>query len=117
MELQAIDEAPYYTFASRFFCQQGHQLDKDVFHYVYNVLEGHTWYVQSVLKQLYADGEDVVTERQADEAIRQLVQDNNAYYETIFSLLPEKQQNCSTPLPMRDMSQRRTADSSSLATG
>ena len=92
MELQAIDEAPYYTFASRFFCQQGHQLDKDVFHYFYNMLEGHTWYVQSVLKQLYADGEDVVTERQADEAIRQLVQDNNAYYETIFSLLPEKQQ-------------------------
>ena len=92
MELQAIDEAPYYTFAGRFFRKQGHQLDKDVFHYFYNMLEGHTWYVQSVLKQLYADGEDVVTERQADEAIRQLVQDNNAYYETIFSLLPEKQQ-------------------------
>lgn len=92
MELQAIDEAPYYTFASHFFRQQGHQLDKDVFHYFYNMLEGHTWYVQSVLKQLYADGEDVVTEHQADEAIRQLVQDNNAYYETIFSLLPEKQQ-------------------------
>ena len=79
MELQAIDEAPYYTFASRFFRKQGHQLDKDVFHYFYNMLEGHTWYVQSVLKQLYADDEDVVTEHQADEAIRQLVQDNNAY--------------------------------------
>ena len=92
MELQAIDETPYYTFACRFFRQQGHELDKDVFHYFYNMLEGHTWYMQSVLKQLYADGEDVVTEHQADEAIRQLVQDNNAYYETIFSLLPEKQQ-------------------------
>lgn len=93
MELQAIDEAFLITrlrVASS--GSKGIRLDKDVFHYFYNMLEGHTWYVQSVLKQLYADGEDVVTERQADEAIRQLVQDNNAYYETIFSLLPEKQQ-------------------------
>ena len=92
MELTAIAEEPYYAFARRFFHQQGHQLAKDVFHYVYRMLEGHTWYMQSVLKQLYAVAEDVVTDGQADEAVRQLVQDNNAYYETIFSLLPEKQQ-------------------------
>ena len=92
MELTAIAEEPYYAFARRFFHQQGHQLAKDVFHYVYRMLEGHTWYIQSVLKQLYAVAEDVVTDGQADEAVRQLVQDNNAYYETIFSLLPEKQQ-------------------------
>ena len=87
MELQAIDEAPYYTFASRFFRKQGHQLDKDVFHYFYNMLEGHTWYVQSVLKQLYADDEDVVTEHQADEAIRQLVQDKLTSASSVSSSL------------------------------
>lgn len=92
MELSAIGENPYYHFAAHFFEQQGHQFHKQAFHHIYEKLEGHTWYVQSVLKQLYSYDKDVVDDRQADEAIRQLVMDNNIYYETILSLLPEKQQ-------------------------
>ncbi len=92
MEIEAIGEESYYAFATKFFKERHLSIDATVFHYLYDNLEGHTWYMQSVLNQLYTGSEDVTTTEQVDRAFHQLVMSNNGYYETILTLLPEKQQ-------------------------
>lgn len=92
IEIGAIGEKSYYSFAAKFFKARHLSFDDAVFHYLYDNLEGHTWYMQSVLNQLYAESKDVTTTEQIDQAFHQLVMSNDGYYETILTLLPEKQQ-------------------------
>ncbi|MDY6348089.1 MAG: ATP-binding protein [Bacteroidales bacterium] len=51
--LGVIDEAKYLAFANGFFAKQKRKMDPDVFHGLYQLVDGQTWYVQSVLHQLY----------------------------------------------------------------
>lgn len=92
MNLSAISEPAYYNFADRFFQSAHLSLSREAFHLCYEKLEGHTWYVQSVLKVVFGHGESVADESPFKDAIHELVQDNTPSYETILSLLPERQQ-------------------------
>lgn len=52
--LEAIPEDVYCRFASRLFSQAGKQISNEAFARVYGLFEGHTWYVQRMLNELYA---------------------------------------------------------------
>lgn len=52
--LDAIRYDSYLSFAKNHFKQSGKVIDDDCFQGVYNLFEGHTWYVQRILNELYA---------------------------------------------------------------
>lgn len=49
-----IDKEEYYNFASKHFANDGRTIPKECFDLIYNTFEGHTWYVQRILNELYA---------------------------------------------------------------
>lgn len=51
--LYAIDKKAYYEFANGWMKKVGIVLSKEIFFALYDRLEGHTWYMQSVLNRLY----------------------------------------------------------------
>lgn len=92
MSLQPIDRNSYFAFAAKFFKGKGGTLNREVFHYIYDVFDGGTWYVQTILNRLYnLNGE---ADRQAAaNSIRQVVEENALVYQTLTSLLPNQQLN------------------------
>lgn len=52
--LEPIDKAEYCLFAKRHFSDAGKELSDDCFNRMYDALEGHTWFIQRLLNELYA---------------------------------------------------------------
>lgn len=84
LSIGPIDRGKYYAFASGFFKKAGRDLPEEVFNSVYDMYEGHTWYVQKVLNKLYGyrtreiDGSIVLI------AVREILSDNEYYYQSIL---------------------------------
>ena len=55
MYLNAIDREIYYNFARKHFNEAGKEINKPCFNGIYDTYEGHTWYIQHLLNQLYQD--------------------------------------------------------------
>ena len=52
--LDAIDYENYLDFSEKHFIDAGKRLAEDCFKRVYELFEGHTWYVQRLMNELYA---------------------------------------------------------------
>ncbi len=52
--LEAIDYDKYLDFSKKHFEDAGKRLTDDCFKRVYDLFEGHTWYVQRLMNELYA---------------------------------------------------------------
>ncbi|MBR1577731.1 MAG: ATP-binding protein [Bacteroidales bacterium] len=52
--LEAIPQEAYLRFASRHFNEAGKRISHEAFRRIYGLFEGHTWYVQRMLNELYA---------------------------------------------------------------
>ncbi|MCL1974001.1 MAG: ATP-binding protein [Bacteroidetes bacterium] len=52
LSIDKIDREVYYQFASRFFGAK-RPLTLEIFLYIYDEFEGHTWYIQMILNRLY----------------------------------------------------------------
>ena len=89
MPLDVIDENAYYDFAESFFRKAGKRLDRDVFRALYRRFDGITWYVQALLWDFYASGEDILRLSQLDEAVRQRVMSNEYDQQRLISILPD----------------------------
>ncbi len=85
MSLGVIDREAYFRFAASFFRKAGKILPQETFAAAYDRFEGITWYVQSVMKVLYAS--DVVrpTEEDVAAVVSQLVEENAMNYGFILS--------------------------------
>ena len=79
----AIDEASYFSFAGAFLKEQGRDLPKDVFHKLYGQFEGHTWYIQKVLNQIYEMAGRPINEELVREAVRTIIDENAYYYQML----------------------------------
>ena len=93
--LEAIDKKVYYEFASEKFIEADKRLCEDCFNRMYDALDGHTWYIQRLLNEMYATvdkGEKAgITELNgAMQHIHRL--DRRSYEESIQQLSnPQKQ--------------------------
>lgn len=56
LSLQPVDRAAYSEFAGAFFAKARKPFDADAFDRLYDRFDGVTWYVQMVLRKLWADG-------------------------------------------------------------
>ena len=85
MSLDVIDRQAYFRFAASFFRKAGRILPEETFVAAYERFEGITWYVQSVMKMLYASGVARPTEKDVVGAVGHLVDENAMNYGFILS--------------------------------
>lgn len=55
LSIGKIDKNEYYRFGAGFFQKQGRDLEQEVFDYLYDEFDGHTWYIQVLLNRLYGN--------------------------------------------------------------
>ena len=89
MPLDVIPEDAYYKFASAFFAKKGLALERSVFHALYTRFDGITWYVQAMLWEFYASGEDVRDMEQLDAAVARRVRSCEYDQQRIMEILPD----------------------------
>lgn len=91
--LDPIDKELYCHFACNQFKKAGKTLDKDCFLWTYDLLEGHTWYVQRVMNELFAwtSAGEVAVRETAPVVVDYIVKANARAYEEQFSRLPAAQ--------------------------
>ncbi len=85
MSLDVIDRSDYFHFAASFFRKAGRILPEETFVAAYDRFEGITWYVQSVMKALYASEVARPTKKDVIAAIAHLVEENAMNYGFILS--------------------------------
>ena len=85
ISLGVINRETYFRFASELFRKGNRILPEATFDYVYDRFEGITWYVQAVMKELYARGIVRPTAAEAAEAIIALLEENTTNYGYILS--------------------------------
>ena len=59
INITKIDREEYAKFASRYFALKDIKLPEKVFNYIYDLYDGHTWYIQYLLNRLYSYDWDV----------------------------------------------------------
>lgn len=69
MGLKPLKSDVYYDFCRNFFVKKGGALSEEVFMYIYDEFEGHTWYVQTIMNRLYENETEVDSIQQANRAI------------------------------------------------
>ena len=91
MNLSPLDEQKYFDFSNSFFVARGGSFDREVFHELYSVFDGYTWYIQSILNRLYENYRKVTDMKQLHETILSVVQSKAPQYESLFQLLTDNQ--------------------------
>ncbi len=93
--LEAIDREEYYNFAALHFREGGKSISKECFLRMYDALDGHTWFIQRLLNEMYATipkdtTADIEHLNQAMQHILKL--DKRSYEESLQRLTaPQKQ--------------------------
>lgn len=91
--LGEIDETAYYEFASHLFEQEGINLLKDAFHYLYESLDGQTWYLQSTMNRMYAIRPEIISQAEVDLSIAELINEQEVAFENYLSSLTSNQRD------------------------
>lgn len=84
LSIDSIDKEEYYRFAATFFGDQSRELNKDVFDYIYNRFEGHTWYIQTLLNRLYSY-KAPLTEQVVNYAVGEIIAESSSAYESLLA--------------------------------
>ena len=85
LAIGVIDEEEYWKFADNFFKKQGRSFSREIFHSVYEQYEGHTWYIQKIMNQLYGKSGRVIDEVLVKEAINDIIKENEYYYQSLLN--------------------------------
>lgn len=91
INLDVISESSYYEFANKFFQDKGGHISKEVFDYAYNLIEGHTWYMQSILNRIFENYSIADDKGQVAEAVETILKENTYNYQGMISMLTDNQ--------------------------
>ncbi len=87
MALGCIDADMYHSFAEHHFMSAARELPRDIFDFIYESYDGHTWYIQSILNRLY--GYPIpATETLVQFAETEIISENSYLYENLLSAYP-----------------------------
>jgi hypothetical protein len=96
LPLDVIEENEYIKFASKLFSFFYKDVSNTYIERAYNLFDGHTFYVQAVLNQLFSELDD--NEKCTDTIFIKTIKNRVNSYETLFSeilnLLTERQKEC-----------------------
>lgn len=83
MGLKPLDSDVYYDFCLQFFKEKGGNIEKDIFEYLYNMFEGHTWYIQCIMNRLYEANTNVESIDQVNAAILSILAGREPQFESL----------------------------------
>lgn len=87
MPLNEIKSSAYFEFAKEKFEKHGQNISEQEFNYLYDLLYGHTWYIQMLLNRLYETGEKTITAELIDGLLTSIENENEATYQTFLKLV------------------------------
>jgi AAA+ ATPase superfamily predicted ATPase len=91
INLRGIPMETYGVFAQRHFAKAGKTLPLSLFESIYNLVLGHTWYIQLLLNQLYSLPQKKYSETDLYRLIDDVLEEENATYKTYCELLTKGQ--------------------------
>ena len=91
IQIGEIEETVYYNFSSALFAKRGQKLSREVFHYLYDKVDGQTWYVQATLNRIYSNKQGEISERDVDIATQELIDEEEVAFENYYSALTVNQ--------------------------
>ena len=92
INLGEIDETAYYEFSAKLFELKEVTLPAAVFHYMYEKLDGQTWYLQAIMNRIYGGhAVEVITQAEVDQAIEELIDEYATAFENYYSSLTANQ--------------------------
>lgn len=91
MTLDVIPEQTYYMFATQWLKMIGANMSPEVFHTLYDKVNGGTWYIQYILNRLYELQPQEVTEEIVMACIDYIVQREQDDYRQMYNLLTNNQ--------------------------
>lgn len=91
VNINEIDERIYYDFSNEKFQKHCQELPEGVFHYLYQKVDGQTWYIQAVLNRIYGNQTDQISEADIDTAIQELIDEEEVAFENYYSSLTANQ--------------------------
>lgn len=91
--LKEIPCDTYQQFAIQHFKEAGKTLESSVFDDIYHAMLGHTWYIQTILNQLFAMPKTSFTKNDVDVIINEILQEENSTYKTYCELITKGQLN------------------------
>lgn len=89
--LKPLKKDVYYDFCSHFFKEKGGYLSKEIFEHIYNLFDGHTWYVQCIMNRLYETEEIVDCIEQVNAALLSILQGREPQFESMVQFFTENQ--------------------------
>lgn len=90
MALPLINIDKYADFANRLMAKKDMRISKEDFTYLYQAMDGQTWYVQSILNRIYENG-DTVTKSVIDSVIKDLINEQDGVFSTYYDSLTTNQ--------------------------
>ena len=93
LSLEPIGHKPYLEFIRKFFRKAGKNLSEECMLMIYNLFEGHTWYMQVMFNRLYEhlDCEEEMSVALANHLLCSIVESNRTVYQGMVSMLSERQ--------------------------
>lgn len=91
MNLMPLAEEAYYDFSNAFFVAKGGFLSNEIFHELYTLFNGYTWYIQSILNRLYERYRKVEDVEQLRNTILSVVESKAPQYESLTLFLTSNQ--------------------------
>lgn len=91
MGLKPLDSDVYFDFCLQFFKEKGGNIEKDIFEYLYNMFEGHTWYIQCIMNRLYEANTNVESIEQVNAAILSILAGREPQLECLSQFFTDNQ--------------------------
>ncbi|MDO8929860.1 MAG: ATP-binding protein [Bacteroidota bacterium] len=93
LQLDAIKEEEYIRFVRRHFTNDKKDISAELVSKIYQLFEGHTWYVQNIFNELFSltAENETCSFALAQEAIANKINSYRPLYQSTLSLLPERQ--------------------------
>lgn len=91
MGLKPLDSDVYYDFCLQFFKEKGGNIEKEIFEYLYNMFEGHTWYIQCIMNRLYEANTNVESTEQVNAAILSILAGREPQFESLSQFFTDNQ--------------------------
>ena len=91
INLREIPMDTYAVFAQNHFAKGGKTLPLPLFEMIYELVLGHTWYIQLILNQLYSLPQKNYSEIDLNRIVTNVLEEENATYKTYCELLTKGQ--------------------------
>ncbi|MDR2126750.1 MAG: ATP-binding protein [Prevotellaceae bacterium] len=91
LQLAEINKKEYRQFAANLFSKANKIITADVFDWIYDKINGHTWYVQMMLNRLFSLAHKEYDIMTAEKVLDEVIIENEATYQTYCKLITAKQ--------------------------